>query len=132
MKNRAEIVFSNMGRSEFMEESVRENIDYIERYVPNVSKFYVAISAPHKSNRKGNQYAVHIRARLPGTEFAVSHHPGSDNGHSDMQVLLSSAFSAFKSQLQKHKSKREYRRHTALHSCSSEIWGKIGSEYRGT
>lgn len=108
-----EIVFNNMGKSEFIEDAVRKHFSYIDKHFKNLTSCYVAVSAPHKSHRKGTGYEVHIRARVPGTEIAVSHNPGDNNTHDDMQVLLRDAFSAFESQLQKLKTKKHHRLRTA-------------------
>jgi len=105
-----EICFNGMGRSEFIENTIHEHLRQIEKHYNEITSCYVSVSAPHKSHRHGNQREVHIRAHVPGTEVAVSHH----HSDSDINVLIRDAFSAFESQLQKRKSKLHRMHRTAL------------------
>jgi len=107
-----EIVFNGMGRSEFVEQSVRKHLAHIEKHYNQLTSCYVSISAPHKGHRHGNQFEIHIKAHVPGTDVAVSHNPGKDNTHDDMQVLIRDTFNAFEAKLKKLKTKRHHQLRT--------------------
>jgi len=103
-----EITFTGMGRSEFVERTVKKYARHAEKKYPNITRLNVTVLAPHKSHRHGNQYDVHLVAHIPGSEVAVSHHPGNDETHEDMSVVIRDAFRALESRLQKKKTRKSH------------------------
>lgn len=114
MTKSTEIIFNGMGRSEFIEKSVLKHIHHVEKHYSDIVSWHIAVSAPHKSRRHGNQFELNIRACLPGEEIVVSHSPGDRNTHSDMRPVIRDAFHAFESQLEKRKGRKHHSHRTAL------------------
>ena len=96
METPLELTFRNMNHSEHLEELVREKVARLEHFSDQITSCHVAIEAPHKHQTKGRHYEVRIEVRVPGTELAISHHPGDTNAIRD-------AFSAMERKLKKWK-----------------------------
>lgn len=101
MQTPLEISFTNMDPSPAVEARVRERAEKLERLYDRITSCHVYIEAPHQQHRKGNRFEVRIKARVPGTELAVSNNPGRDEDHEDIYIALRDAFNAMERQLKK-------------------------------
>ncbi len=94
-----QLEFHNMHPSEAIEARVREKTEHLnELCEQRLTSCKVVIEAPHKHQRKGQQYQIHIRLDVPGGELAVSHDPGT-HAHEDLNAAVRDAFEAAVRQL---------------------------------
>jgi cold shock CspA family protein/ribosome-associated translation inhibitor RaiA len=70
-----EIRFHNLDPSAAMETAIRERVDRLNKLYPRLTRCLVAVEAPHRQHRKGNQWEVHIDLWVPGGHLAVTREP---------------------------------------------------------
>lgn len=105
MEQPLELSFTNMASSEYVERSIRERVDRLERLYDRITSCHVFVTAPHKRHQKGNHYEIRLEVRVPGTELVVNNQPGDVNAHEDIYVAIRDAFNAMERQLKKRKAK---------------------------
>lgn len=103
MQTPLELVFRHMEAAPHVESKARERTERLERYFGRIESCVVTVEAPHQHQRKGNQYEVKIRLRVPSGEITVDHEPGDVNAHADVLVAIRDAFDAAERQLRKWK-----------------------------
>ena len=99
-------VYHNMDKSDAIEARIREKVDKLEHFAPDIIRCRVTVEAPHKHHTKGNPYAVKIDITLPGGEIVVSGHPGKNPAHADLYVALRDAFDEARRQIEDFVRKR--------------------------
>ena len=99
-------VYHNMEKSDAIEAKIREKVDKLEHFAPDIIRCRVTVEAPHKHHNKGNPYTVKIDITLPGGEIVVSSHPGKNPAHEDLYVALRDAFDEARRQLEDFVRKR--------------------------
>jgi ribosomal subunit interface protein len=100
MKIPLEIHFTDMPPSEAVEKYVREHAAKLDKFQDRIVACRVAISAPHKSQRKGRLYNVRIDLTMPGRELIANRSPTADAAHADVYVAARDAFRAIRRQVQ--------------------------------
>lgn len=60
-----EIHFTNMERSDAVEEGVRARVERLEQFFDGITSCHVFVDASHRRQRKGNLYEVRIEVRIP-------------------------------------------------------------------
>ncbi|WP_419913638.1 HPF/RaiA family ribosome-associated protein [Hoeflea sp.] len=100
------ISFHGMDTSEAVEARIMERIDKLEEYHKRIVSCRVAVSAPHRHNRKGKIFDVRIDVGVPGREIVVNREPGKNHAHEDVYVAIRDAFNAAHRQLEDHFRKR--------------------------
>ena len=100
-----EIVFHNMEHSDAVESAVRQQVARLEKLCDEITSCHVFVKAPHRNQRQGNLFEVHVETRVPGTELVVSNNPGDIHTHEDAYVAIRDAFDAMQRQLRKWKTK---------------------------
>lgn len=109
MQTPPEIHFTNMERSDAVEEAVRARVKRLEQFFDGITSCHVFVDASHRRQHKGNLYEVRIEIRVPGTELAVNNKPGDVNAHEDVHVAIRDAFNAMERQIKKWK--QQFRGH---------------------
>lgn len=104
MEQPLELSFTNMQSSEAVERAIRERVDKLDRLYDRITSCHVFVTAPHKSQQKGNQYDIRIEVRVPGTELLVNK-PGDVAAHADIYIAVRDAFNAMERQLKRRKAK---------------------------
>ncbi|MGB8623931.1 MAG: HPF/RaiA family ribosome-associated protein [Paracoccaceae bacterium] len=105
MQTPLELTFRNMDHSDSLEALVREQAARLEKFFAGITSCHVYVTAPHRSQRKGNIYEVHIELRLPGEELVVNAPKGDNQAHVHPQVAVRDAFHAMEAQLKARKQK---------------------------
>jgi ribosomal subunit interface protein len=95
-----QIHFDNMDHSEAIEQAIREKLEKLERFAPDIVSCRVTVAAPHKHHRHGRLYHVAVDARVPGGEVVANRGPAEHHAHEDVYVAIRDAFNAAQRQLQ--------------------------------
>ena len=109
-----EVTFSNIDKSQAVEDYIRGKVEKLEKTFHDITSCHVYLDKPHQ--RKDKSYEVRLEVRVPGSDFAVSGNPGKHGTHSDINVAIRDSFKAMEKQLATRKQKSASRRHTALDS----------------
>jgi ribosomal subunit interface protein len=107
-----EVTFSNIDKSDAVEELIRSKVKKMEKSYHDITSCHVYLDKPHK--RKDKIFEVRLEVRVPGSDFAVSGNPGGKNDHTDINIAIRDTFKAMEKQLATRKHKFAKRRHTAL------------------
>lgn len=100
------IVFRGLDHSDAVEDRIREEAAKLEKAFERIASATVTVEAPHRHQRQGRQFSVHIRLTAPGMEeIVVSQEPGRAEAHEDVYRTIRDAFAAARRQL-KDKSER--------------------------
>jgi ribosomal subunit interface protein len=89
-----QITFRNVGRSEALEERIRNDASKLERFHPRITRCRVTIEETNRHHQQGRQFAVSIEVRVPGKDVAAQH------DHEDVYVAVRDAFLATRRQLE--------------------------------
>lgn len=101
-----EIRFHNVDPSTSMETAIRERVARLDRLYPRLTRCQVAVEAPHRQHRKGNQFEVHIDLWVPSGHLAVTREPHRMNeryANPDVYTAMRDAFDAAERQLLDYK-----------------------------
>ncbi len=99
-------VYHNIEKTESIENRIREKVEKLEHFAPDIIRCRVTVEAPHKHHHKGNPYTVKIDVTLPGKEIVVSKHTGKNPAHEDLHVALRDAFDEARRQIEDYVRKR--------------------------
>lgn len=117
METPVEIAFRNTDQSEFVEKRVRERVGRLESIYGRMTGCHVRIEAPHRHQRRGKSYEIHIEVNVPGTALAVTNKPGNRHTHDDVYVAVRDAFDAMERQLKKWKQKQKANADVKVHEA---------------
>jgi len=94
------ITFQEMDASPAVEARVRERVDALEKFFPNIVSCHVAVESSARRHRKGKMYSLRIVLTVPGKEIVVNREPPEHHAHEDILVAVRDAFDAAQRQLQ--------------------------------
>ena len=106
MQQPPQITFKDIDASDAIEAKIRERIERLERYVPQIISCRVVVQVPHRHRKKGRIYKVAINVSVPGDRIVVNRNPERDNSHEDVYVAIRDAFDAAERQLQEYNQRR--------------------------
>lgn len=109
MKKPVQIKFLGMERSAELEAEMRNKIDKLELFCPEIISCCVSLELVHKHQQQGRPYSVRIDVAVPGHELTVSR-VCSD----DVHVALRTAFDGMKRQIVDIEQQRHVRSGEAL------------------
>lgn len=115
MQTSPKIIFHEMDASDAVRDKILEKIAKIEALNPNITGMNVSIEWPHRHQRKGRAYFVHIHAVVPGGEIVISRERADDEGHEDVFIAIRDAFNRFRRRLDDftRRSREETKRQSA-------------------
>jgi len=90
------IHFLDMPGSEAVEAKIRDRIDGLSRFSPDIQKCEVWVASPHGHHHKGSLYGVRIRLTVPGEEIDIDLQPEE----ADVYVAIRQAFDAARRKLE--------------------------------
>lgn len=100
MQTPVEIDFKGFEGSEAQKTAIEEHLAEVERRFGGIISGRVAVKAPDRHHRKGAQFEVSIRLKLPGgREVDVSRTPEVDERYSNFAFALGDAFRRAERQL---------------------------------
>ena len=95
-----ELTFRDVERSDQVEAVVRERVDKLGRYFPNIIACRVALEVPNRTPQYDvRNHRVSIEVSVPGEELIVSREPNEHANFSDIYVTIRDAFDAAERQL---------------------------------
>jgi ribosomal subunit interface protein len=97
-----QISFNNMDPSPAIEARIRKKAEKLEQFHDRIVGCRVVVEAPHRHQRHGKLYAVHIDLSVPGKDIFVGRAGPHDQAHEDVYVAIRDAFDAAGRQLQDH------------------------------
>ncbi len=100
MKTSPEITFRGLPSSEALEADIRQKVEKLDRFFPDIMSCRVAVEAQHKHHHQGNLYHVRITLRVPGRELVVGRDPKDHQAHEDAYVAIRDAFDAARRRLE--------------------------------
>ena len=129
-----EIAFHNTASSPEVEAEIREHVDRLERRFGHLIGCRVSVELLHKQHKTGNVYEVHVEARVPGGELAVTREPHRAKqkyAQPDLHQSLRDAFKAAERRLLEYK--RKLNREVKLHeeAFAGEVSQLYPSEEHG-
>lgn len=89
-----EITFHELPFSDAVEAAIQRWVARIEPLQARVQRCRVFVMQPHRHQRTGRDFEIHVRLDLPGTELAASR-----IHHEDIYVAIADAFRAVRRQL---------------------------------
>lgn len=98
MNHALKITFKNTERTEHVTEFIENRFQRLKRINGNIIRCNVVISAPHKSQKNGNEYHVTIDVIAPGKEY-VGKGRSKPNQGSDLYVAISEAFQTLQTKM---------------------------------
>lgn len=116
-----QITFRRMEPSAAVEADIRDNVDKLELFDPNIISCRVVVEATEQRHHKGNLYRAGIDVRVPGAEIVASRHADEHHAHEDIYVAVRDAFDAARRQLEDHA--RKHRNKVKHHDVPAH--GKI-------
>ncbi|UCE32324.1 MAG: ribosome-associated translation inhibitor RaiA [Burkholderiales bacterium] len=97
MRTSLQIQFHGMDTSPALEQLIRDKIEKLEQFHPNVTGCRVVVDKPHNHKSQGEHFNVAIDLAVPGGSVVVNH-----VHHEDANVALRDAFLAARRQLDEH------------------------------
>ncbi|MFP4126682.1 MAG: HPF/RaiA family ribosome-associated protein [Alphaproteobacteria bacterium] len=105
MQTPVEIVFDDVDASSAVEQRIRERVRRLERFYDGITSCHVALTTPHRHQRKGQLWDVRIEVRVPGAELVTSRNPGDIAAHEDLRVAIRDAFDVMERELKAWRAK---------------------------
>lgn len=123
METPLEITFTDVSRSEWSEDLIREHAARLESFSDEIIACRVSVSKPHQRQHSGNAYRVQIIVNLPhNRDLVVTEEPSTVERRSDLGPLINSAFKTMERRL---KESGERRRRDALAPGAEEHRGLV-------
>jgi ribosome-associated translation inhibitor RaiA len=101
-----EITFHDLPQSDAVEASIQRWVARLEHVSERISRCRVFVMQPHRRQRTGKDFEVHVHLAIPGDEIAASR-----IHHEDVYVAVADAFRAARRQLLEHGAARRDFRH---------------------
>lgn len=102
MEKPVQITFRQMDPSEAVEAKIRARAKKLEKFYDHIMGCHVIVEAPHKHQRKGKLYWVHLDITVPDGEIVVNRNPSKRTSHEDVYVAIRDAFDAARRLLEDH------------------------------
>jgi len=95
-----QITFRGMSPSPAIASLIRERSARIERFYDRIIRCHVVVDVPHRHQKKGRHYAVHLDITTPASEIVVTRAADPDESHQELQTAVRSAFDTATRQLE--------------------------------
>ena len=89
-----EITFHELPHSDAVEASIQHWVARIEPLHPRIRHCHVFVEQPHRRQKSGNDFQVHVHVDIPGANIAASR-----IHHEDLYVAIADAFRSIRRQL---------------------------------
>jgi ribosome-associated translation inhibitor RaiA len=89
-----EITFHELPHSDGVEAAIQRWVARVEPLHSRIRGCRVFVMQPHRRQRNGRDFEIHVRLDIPGAEIAASR-----NHHEDIYVAIADAFRAVRRQL---------------------------------
>jgi ribosomal subunit interface protein len=95
-----QITFRGMSPSPAIASLIRERSARIERFYDRIIRCHVVVDVPHRHQKKGRQYSVHLDIKTPESEIVVTRAAEADESHQELQAAVRDAFDTATRQLE--------------------------------
>lgn len=95
-----QVIFRNLPTSEATQAWVRDHVDQLGHFYPNLHSCRVTIEQLHRHHTQGNHFHVRIDLTVPGHELVADRAPDQNPAYTDLHVALRDAFKAMQRQLE--------------------------------
>jgi cold shock CspA family protein/ribosome-associated translation inhibitor RaiA len=109
-----QITFQDMAVAPAVEARIRERVDALEKFFPNIVSCRVTVETNARRHRQGKMYHLRIILTVPGKEIVVTRDPPEHHAHEDVLVAVRDAFDAARRQLE------DYVRHIRVDTKTHE------------
>ena len=94
-----QISFRNMERSEWIEASIWERVEKLEKYFDGIMSCRVVVEIPHKHHHQGNFFQILIDLTVPGEEIVINREASEHAASEDFSAVIRDAFDCAKRRL---------------------------------
>jgi len=78
--------FRGLAHPELLEAEIRQRVDWLEQFYPDIVRCRVLAEVPHRHRHRGRHFHVRIEVTVPGHDpIVVSHEPSLHSGLKDME-----------------------------------------------
>ena len=95
-----QITWKQIDPSESLDEAIRSNYEKLHRYYDHIMGGRVVVSTADGHKRKGDRFHLRVEIDVPDGEILVTSHPGANQAHEDLYVVIRDAFKEARRQLQ--------------------------------
>lgn len=95
-----QITFRGLTPSPAIESLIRQRSARIERFYDRIIRCHVVVDMPHRHQRKGRQFSVHVDITTPESEIVVTRAAEPDEAHQELQTAVRNAFDVATRQLE--------------------------------
>lgn len=117
MQMQMQVTFRGMDPSPALEAAIRERVEKLDQFHPNITGCRVTVEKPHHHKHQGEHFVVTLDLTVPGTDLVVNHAHAED-----ANVALRDAFMAARRQLEEHARKK--RGEVKAHSRAGKAAGE--------
>lgn len=104
-----QITYHGMKHSKAADEIIAEKVARMEAIEERMTSCRVVVTAPHKSQQKGNLFQVRIEVDVPGDRLVVSR-DSEDPAHEDLAAAVRDAFETAHRMVRQHVERHHTRR----------------------
>ena len=101
-----QVTFRGMSPSPAIEALIRVRSQRIERFYDRIIRCHVVVEVPHRSQKKGRPYAVHLDITTPDREILVTREDTSTQPYQALQAAVRNAFDTATRQLEENVRRR--------------------------
>lgn len=102
MESPLEIRYQGLTPSPTLSEKIQQKSAKLEKFYHRITRCLVTIGLPHRSQVKGNKFAIKIEVDVPHETLIVNKHSEHEIGHENAYVAIRDAFEAMQRQLQNY------------------------------
>lgn len=95
-----QITYRGMSSSPSVDELIQERTSKLERFADRIVRCHVIVDVPHRHQRNGRRFSVHLDLTTPLGSIVVKREPHSDSEPQELAVLVREAFDAATRQLE--------------------------------
>lgn len=104
-----EIIYHDIGRSDWVEEYILERIQRLDRFAQGITRCRVTLTREQGSHHKGNRYTAMVEVRVPPQhDLAVTKGKSIGEMRTQLPAVINLAFGAIERQLKKTAQLRRY------------------------
>jgi ribosome-associated translation inhibitor RaiA len=101
-----QITYRGMSSSPSVDELIAERANKLERFSERILRCHVIIDVPHRHQRQGRHFSVHLDVTTPLGSIVVTRDPASDSEPRELASLVREAFDAAARQLEEETRRR--------------------------
>jgi ribosome-associated translation inhibitor RaiA len=101
-----QITYRGMSSSPSVDALIAERTNKLERFAERIVRCHVIVDVPHRHQRQGRHFSVHVDVTTPLGSIVVTRDPAPDAEPRELAVVVRDAFDAAARQLE-HEARRQ-------------------------